>query len=96
MRLSSRRESRTRALRGRFQGFVDATPGAGPGARAVGDGHLPVGVVGVEGLHRLDDLLAERRLDQGALPGPDPKENPEEIPVPAGTRFRFALSLLFW
>ncbi len=43
----------------------------GGGHGAVGYGDLPVGVVGVEGFHGADDLLAEGGFDQVALAGPD-------------------------
>src|SRR5271169_7160560 len=59
----------------------------GGGHGAVGDGDLPVGVVGVEGFHGADDLLAERGFDQAALAGPDLESHADKIPAAARCGF---------
>jgi hypothetical protein len=51
---------------------------------AVSHRHLPVRVICLKGLHRADNLMPERRLDQVALARPNFEVDADKMPALAG------------
>src|SRR5689334_10183564 len=63
---------------------------AGSRHGAVSDRHHPVRIRWIEGFHRIDHLLTERRFDEAVLAGPDFELDAQKIPAAGLGDFDFA------